>query len=274
MRLSSRYSTMPADRRPRSATAGPLGEVLHQIGDRQAAVYLELGVAPRLRPAPARRCEMSVPRMRSPSPSSIGKVLADQHGDRVRLLPGGAGRAPDRQAAARRRSARSARAGSSCAAPRTGGRRGRTWSRWWSSPRPPCGAGRSSSGVRSSAMQLSERAEALASRASVESRDSTRYSLPRRARSPSAGEPDRERSRSPPHRCVMTTVLSTAARVGSPDDLRRDPVERQHPSARPAFATKPGMPQTTERRLVLHHDPARRARESPRRRGGRPAPCP
>ena len=71
-------------------------KVLHQQRGRQAAVDLDLVVAPFARPREHLAGDVGGQQGHLPA-GQLGKVLAEQEGEAVRLLPGGAGGAPDVQ---------------------------------------------------------------------------------------------------------------------------------------------------------------------------------
>src|SRR5579875_1058322 len=89
------------DRRVDLPALAVLLEVLHEEADRETALHLELRIDSGFRlgqdvPRDVRGDDLVAPA------AQLGRVLAQQHGDGIGLLPARGGRAPDAEAAARR----------------------------------------------------------------------------------------------------------------------------------------------------------------------------
>src|SRR3954468_22865616 len=89
----------PAQRRGDLPLGAGAGEVPDEHGGRQPAVDLELAETPGLRPLD--HLPRQVGRGDGDPAAGVGQRVLEQHGDRVRLLPAGAGGRPDLQALVR-----------------------------------------------------------------------------------------------------------------------------------------------------------------------------
>ena len=153
-----------------------LREIFDQKLDRQAALHLELAVDARAAPFPAPRWTDRWRGSRCASRRSRVSMLLEAHGERIGLLPGRGGGAPDADGArgAARRQQRRHDGRAEMLERHLVAEEER--SRWSSSPRPP-----PSSALRSlprlSAATSSPRVARPALRATGSSRLSTRYCL-------------------------------------------------------------------------------------------------
>ena len=161
IKLRRRNSTICADLVLDEPLRACLAERLQEQGGGDASVDLHLGEPARRGLCRGRRSRGRWPGSRRSSRSRGREVLADQHGDAVRLLAAGAGRAPDPE-----------RPGGAASGDQLGdeitvfarlrrdGRRGRTTTRWWSSPRRHAGGGRRRPRARRGPWRSGSRAEA------------------------------------------------------------------------------------------------------------------
>src|SRR5215210_493906 len=230
-RLSCRNST--ADRRRKLPVGAGLGEVLEEKRDRQAALDLELAVESAPRPLEHLAGDVGRDDLDRPA-EKARRRLAQDHGQRIGLLAGRGGGAPDAQPARRRLRREAARqehvaeeVEGHAVAKEEGlvrrhrlddGARERRVRQW---PQP-----RDEVGQRRKTMLLAHRREAALDEVALLGRErETRAALEEAAQEVELGV----RHRPTPSRCLIDAAMRSRGRISS---------------AKPPRATWPGMPQT------------------------------